>query len=450
MAMFARRSIQRMLDELAADISIDGRRKLAHELNRNAPSALGFEWELALLYALRSVGEVEYEAQIESASRRPDLTFRERRGSIRFKADVTTVSDDGLDAENPVMILSQEVFRLRQKYALPGMLHYDVKGEATGPRYGDEKMRLKLPPVSKLRDLLKRIVEPELLRIQREKLETATIVVEEEGVAFTLKYSAKERFGGGRFPSYTAAYSKTRNPVYTSLKAKARQLKSARDGYPLGIFLCDGGCQLRGNTQRYVANFNVMDVIGEFFRQYSSIAFVAVLVFPPTRSEIFTGIVKERRITGQLYLNRTAVEAPDQYALLTLINRGLALLPTPAATPRDALHQLKRYGFKNAGYIHELIHGGGMMSETIKISARKVQELLAGKLTPSELFKDYARPGEKFENPFQNVLRGGLILEAINLTRNTDVDDDLLEFRFGPPDPAISKIAVKEADPTKS
>jgi hypothetical protein len=73
--MFARRSLQRLLDALKAHIAIEARQKLAHELDRRAPSALGFEWELALLFALSHVGQVEYEAQSGSNSRRPDITF---------------------------------------------------------------------------------------------------------------------------------------------------------------------------------------------------------------------------------------------------------------------------------------------------------------------------------------------------------------------------------------
>jgi hypothetical protein len=52
MAMFARRSLQRLLDELSEGISLEGRKKLAHEMDRKNSSVLGYEWELALLYAL--------------------------------------------------------------------------------------------------------------------------------------------------------------------------------------------------------------------------------------------------------------------------------------------------------------------------------------------------------------------------------------------------------------
>jgi len=41
------------------------------------------------------------------------------------------------------------------------------------------------------------------------------------------------------------------------------------------------------------------------------------------------------------------------------------------------------------------------MSQAVKLSARKVQELLAGKITAEQLFSDYQHRHSKFESPFQ-------------------------------------------------
>ncbi len=118
MAMFARRSLQRLLSELKNKLTPAAIAKLEHELNRHEPSALGYEWELALLYALSQVGTVTYEADSHPGSRRPDLTFIDNESSIRFVADVTMVSDAGLEEENPVMRFSHSLHRLKRKYGL--------------------------------------------------------------------------------------------------------------------------------------------------------------------------------------------------------------------------------------------------------------------------------------------------------------------------------------------
>ena len=119
--MFARRSLQRLLYQLNTTLPLEGQKKLAHELDRKNPSALGYEWELVLLYALVQVGNVAYEGEFASGTTRPDLSFVSAETGIRFVADVTTVSDTGLEEDNPVMRFSRSLYRLKEKYGLNGL-----------------------------------------------------------------------------------------------------------------------------------------------------------------------------------------------------------------------------------------------------------------------------------------------------------------------------------------
>ena len=67
---------------------------------------MDFEWETAILFALRQVGKIDYEAD-HGGTRYADVTFYlSDQGTVSFIADVTTVSDRGLDDENPVTMLS--------------------------------------------------------------------------------------------------------------------------------------------------------------------------------------------------------------------------------------------------------------------------------------------------------------------------------------------------------
>jgi hypothetical protein len=90
MAMFTRRALQSMLDHLAAHLPLEARNKLAHELDRQSSSALGFEWETALLFGFSHVGKIAYEVPSPQGSR-PDMTFvEEAEAPIRFIADIAT------------------------------------------------------------------------------------------------------------------------------------------------------------------------------------------------------------------------------------------------------------------------------------------------------------------------------------------------------------------------
>ena len=305
MAMFARRVLQTMLDHLAAHLPPEAREKLARELNRQSSSALGFEWETALLFGFSHIGKIDYEVPSSQGSR-PDLTFVETSETpIRFTADIATVSDDGLEDENPTIRFSTALSRLRQKYELPGSTHFTIKGHAAGPHHRNRKMRLKLPPGPEIEKMLEKHVAPVFKRVQDEKLSTARITIDEPDVELTIDYDASQRYGGGSYPSYTAAYSLTRNPVYTSLKAKARQLKKSAFTETLGIFLCDGGCELLKNTYSHPEAANVGQVVNEFFRQNSSVAFVVILIIPPGSSASFAEVVKKLRIAANLYIKGT-------------------------------------------------------------------------------------------------------------------------------------------------
>lgn len=79
---------------------------------------------------------------------------------------------------------------------------------------------------------------------------------------------------------------------------------------------------------------------------------------------------------------------------------------------------------------------------SVKMSARKVQELLAGKITAQELFAEYVRPGERLDNPFERALNLGLTIDAVKITKEPDKDDDAIYVAFSFPDPAISKLKV--------
>lgn len=438
MAMFARRSLQRFLNELKDRISWEARMKIAAEMDRKDPSALGFEWELALIYALSQVGRVGYEAQFAGGARRPDISFEAADGSLRFVADVTTISDAGLEQENPVMRFDSALHQLKRKFGLTGSLHHHVGSVDEGANYRNRKVRLKLPKISELESFLAKHVAPQFKRIAQEKLPIATFAVKEPDVEFQVTYNEGERYSGASYTSFTAAYSLKRNPVYRALKSKRDQLTKSGATAPMGIFLCDGGCTLLSRPGRQHMQFGLDDVIGEFFREHASIAFAGVLVFPPPRAQAFVGIVKEKRITGRIYSNPSSRESLSAASLEALMNRGFALLPAPVATPMEALHWIGRSAPYQGQPIGIITQGAAM----VQMSARKIQEVLAGKITAQELFADYSRPGEPPNNPFERALKAGLTIVATKITRVPESDDDLIEVDFGIPDPAIGKFKV--------
>lgn len=147
--IFARRALQRRLLDLRGsigDVQVD---KLVRELNRPDPKRLGFVWETVLLHALTKFGTVQNEAVLPTGSR-PDITFDD--GTLKFTADVATVSDTGLDESNPYSELSELIERAKRKLKLPiGGLDVQVKSNRQRSAKG-AKTTLRLPPRAQLDD----------------------------------------------------------------------------------------------------------------------------------------------------------------------------------------------------------------------------------------------------------------------------------------------------------
>ncbi len=441
MAMFARRSVQRMLNHLGAHLPAKARTKLAHELNQQSASALGFEWETALLFAFCHLGKVEYEA---GGATQPDITFvGDAQNPISFAADIATVSDEGLEKENPTVDLSLALIRLRQKYDLPGSTYCKIGGEATGKHFRDRKMRLKLPPRQKIAEFLKKHVAPQFRRARDEKLQTITATINEPGVEVTVTYNANQRFGGLSYPSYAAAYSLTHNPVYPKLKKKIDQLKKSALKHPFGVFLCDGGCTLLKTRHGPPHTVTITDVVNEIFRLNSSVGFVAILTFPPPMPGPFFGAVKKEQIEIQLVRNNRAKNPINESALQTAIKLAFSHVPPPITAAHEALNWIASADAHTGMPIHNIAYGGSLMSQSLTISARKIQEVLAGRMTPKQLFDQHAQPNSSFENQFAKALKQGLTIQSVTLTKIPEADDDILEFRFGP------DAAIKKFEPNK-
>src|SRR5438034_5346379 len=90
--MFARRSIQKLLNESGGFLMPAQLERLAARLNARNRDAVEAEWELVVLAALASIGAIEHEADL-GGSTRLDVRFH-ALALGRFVADIRTVSDE--------------------------------------------------------------------------------------------------------------------------------------------------------------------------------------------------------------------------------------------------------------------------------------------------------------------------------------------------------------------
>ncbi len=439
--IFARRSIQSFIDGLQGVLPQDALVKLVEKLNRNDRASLDFEWEIAVLFALNRVGTIAYESN-HGGSSYPDVTFSlPSKESIGFVADITSVSDRGLEEESPTRLFSETLHKKARALSIPGGFQYRIEGAPEGRHYRDRKVKLAIPSRKQLPGFLEKHVVPWLKEIKTKGLKEADITIEH---AIVITYRRDATTSGGGYPSYTAAYSLTRNPLYTSLKSKASQLRNSGFDGCRGIILCDGNCDLLKSRMIGSANYSNHQIIGAFLRENSSISFVCTLWI-----EQVGGVFNRpshRQLVMNLFLNPGA-----RFALQSELVKALQEIPTQLPMPvNDALnasHRIEegKYGEGQSNYGGYTVSIGNT-SASIRISARALLELLAGRVDPKKFAEDHdfalQTTGTGMNNPFETALSMGFATENIVVEPQPDHDDDWITFKLRGPDAATSPFRV--------
>lgn len=428
--IFTRRDIQQRLDELRSKIGVGPVDQLIRRLNRPGRDRLATMWEVVLTYALSRVGDVRFEVALPSG-RRPDILF-----NGIFTLDVTTVSDEGLDRENPYDELSDQLERLKTKLGLPvGGADLQIGAKRERVR-GGERVRLLVPDRPRIAEFVKQRIEPAL----KEQIAAGSTILhvhirdEDHDVTVTIDPS-KSPYSSGGYASYNIPAARDRNPLYGALKAKARQLKGSAD--LTGIVVGDAGSRSLIDPKLTRPMVSLRDIIAEFLRQHSSIDFVLVVAVHEEQFASWAGQPPTRnlQLTFMASPHRPAPEGIEQ-----IFREMMEFLPQPRRTGRNAASEAMRRGY---GWGH---HGGYEMSDrSVKIGSRVLMELLAGRLT-TERFNElhgwahgrFRPAGRNMPNPFNGRLSEGCLPEVVNVVCDPDSDDDWIEFKFGSPDPAIS------------
>lgn len=126
-AIFSEIDIQASFNGIAPLLTEPGSKQLLGRLkSRDPKDALSAEWEVVLINALRSCGDVEIEPPLHSASgeSRPDVLLRPIAGRPSPVAtpcyiEITAVSDDGYEQENPQELFIAAFRRLLKRMRLP-------------------------------------------------------------------------------------------------------------------------------------------------------------------------------------------------------------------------------------------------------------------------------------------------------------------------------------------
>ena len=376
--IFARRSIQRFVNRLSVTLPREAIEKLVRNMNRNDHASLDFEWEVSVLFALSRIGKIDYEADHGGKSR-ADATFRlPGQDTVCFVADIATVSDRGLEEENPIPMLSSFLHEKARSLGLSGGLQYRVEGDLIGKRFGNRKVKLAMPNNKKLRAYLDKHVTPRLCEIRDAGLETSDIpICEPYKISITYRKNASASWGSHL--SYTTPYSLTKNPISTSLKGKAKQLSESGFKGCKGIILCDGACALlRSQPNAGTSAYSKHEIIRDFLRQNTSIAFVATIWVEQPHRGVFDP-PQGRRLHFKLFQNPTSRFPLNEEAAQSL-HRIPDLLPVPVNTALSAVRGITvgKYGIGKSHYGGSKV-GMEKGSRVVRISSTRVARPTRGR-----------------------------------------------------------------------
>jgi hypothetical protein len=426
-AMLARRSMQQLLDESGGYLTPEQRQRLVLRLDRSSREAIDAEWELIVLTALASAGDVEHEPDLGGKARL-DLRFRSQL--VRFVGDVRAINDETLHSENPIHQLSAEFGRITNKLqseGIEGSLDFRVNGVEAAAWKGRYKTKLILPRAHEFRHLIfDARFRKFLAGIRSEPDKVRHHVVENERASVSVVFNP----GGNGMrcytcPPYNIAHDPIRNGIYENLERKAKQLKRAGQRLPgelAGVFLCDAGCAM---LRHYGGVGTTLDrILATFLRNSKTVDFVCIIDVRPAdpwaRSE--WPLKFEVRVWSMR-------EPAFDQSLTDLLNEGFSRIPPPVRTPIATLNHLAwaAEGPRSRLYATHL-RNGTMTVNSVEISLRAAMDYLAGRIDRAA-FERIVHPD--WLRMLRKHLGDGHGVSGVSIKRYSGADDDGFVIDFG-------------------
>lgn len=417
MAIFSRRTLQRLINENSSFLTKKQTKSHVDKLNNGDLSA---EWEVLLLNVFSKIGKIEHENNYNG--KKPDIHFISTDNKINFLADIVTVSDKGIDGKNPINQFVEKLRKVIHENKLFGNWNYKVGDNyKEAARFG-KRLELKLPALSRFNtEIFNKDFEDFILKVKTNPKCRREYQVKSESVDILISYNPSENWTttGGHL-SYKQLRNRNdliQNPIYNNLERKYEQL--IKTGYKgdLGIIVCDGGCEYLRRS---------LNIINYFLETHPQISFILMFDIEQQFGHDAYNQIKVYFEKGQ------SISKEVEVFLSNLHKYAETLFPYPQNNAVNAINLLKVSLHKG-----ESFYGGSSRTKNkIKLSARTVLDLLAGKLTYDNFPKTY-------KDYFRDAIDEGKLISDVEIESAPDEnDDDWLIFKFGEPDPAVKPFQV--------
>lgn len=436
--MFTRRRLQAMIDELAGELGTSKTLDIIKRLeSKEIEQALPAQMELALIWAIASLGDGEIEPGWFGASSLPDAYSERLVPGRPCVVEIAALSDAALPGDVGMRTtsrkLSHEAGRIRKGAAAHLSYFFYEENNYVG---GKSLRRVIVPRDFQLTPRLQSLLGH---WVREQRADGDELRLQDVDLDVIVKWNDRPQ---SRYNYRSSMPPEIRslddNYLFGALRRKARQLRSELfEGLRCVILADVGSSALRDVRKVDYSNrvFNGAQIIDAFLRQdRPGLDVVAVLSANRSRPTFTV-------FDGPIEWDMTTIQRPGLDLDLTGFKALVHALPPPRIAGHLArqLHEQGAYAPSRRGrYVGSTISGGFNKKMQVKFSARVLLDVLAGREKPERITEIVGpTPGANF---FKAKLDGGQTISTIRFeSGGIDEDDDWIVLEFSD-DPAARPL----------
>lgn len=453
MPIFSNRTLAEMLLALPEQARARCQADLVGRLTRGGHEALAAEWELFSLSQMARRGSLDLAPPDQPGV--PDAIFTPE-GHSPIVVEVTALNDQDLEERFADDALGMLFYRAIQR--LTGRLvgAFDVHmawpvGDRGLPTAG-------LPPRSQLHQFMRREEVREFIAaIAKAHDQTRTLELRVEGALTTVVFRPGARYSSGSAAGYSArSFNKhNRRRLLKKLWGKAKQVKSSSLPLPSVVILCDADCRmLRQQLQRRWSPDSAAHAVFDFIsgrptlrlpgpngpwiiekgapQQSTTINAVVVLTVEDKLGQF--GSQRSRNLKIAVVKNQGIAGHPlADEALQALVNAIATDVPKILRAPMNAKNESIWTDHEGA-YV--------VSGHRVKLSMLAFQDLLTGRTSQA----DFAKRNDFAAQHIARLIARGHCLSSARVIKDSESDDDWIEFEFADIDPGNLRRLVEPGE----
>lgn len=435
MAIFSRRRIQLMLDELTQHLNQEKRKDLVNRLNdKRVEQSLPAEMELALIWTLRDL-DLEIEPIWWANGKNPDAYVEGLIPNTPAVIEITAVADNTMSGEPQMDRCAMQLISIANaaKRGSGDYLYFQF-AETGSYRRGRDERGIAAPtdytPSEMAKSRVRTWIESDPDKKSRLKLQDGELCVGIEKREYR-----QTRYHNCHVSRPPRVYSDTRNPIYRTLSKKSAQVADAPEGTWKIIFLVEAGSRLLSDVSKPSTNFGVerhstaTDIVNKFIKDKRT-KVDAVVVFVPIK-QYNNGFLTSRGYDKKWSATVFGEDNLTNRQLMQSLDKLIKKLPEPRFDGFNARSLTRQNAMRHdsRGWYLPTTTRFENNELTYRLSLRAFQDFMARRIDEKQ-FRQYI--GDRDDGPsISRFLQNGYTIKNVHYEpKGIDDDDDYVVLEF--------------------